>query len=262
MKMASLRGLVDRRILIHFRADPDVLQALLPPPFTPRLFCGHGLAGVCLFRLRQLRPAFLPAELGVTSENAVHRIAVEWRQDGLTHTGSYVLGRHTSSRLNRIVGRPLFSGKQQHARIQYLEDLERVELEMQCEDRGMNLELAAHIAPLLPASSLFRSLPEAAHAFERNPHDVVRIWRGEDGHGMDLKACGWRSLPLAIERIGVSFFDDHERFPTGSCEFDSALLLRGLVHDSQARECRQAETALGLVPMGVFSTPTPAESVA
>src|SRR5262245_7991984 len=104
MRLPTLRGVIDRRILVNFRVDPDVLAPQLPPPFRPKLVGGAGMVGICLIRLRRARPAFLPAWLGFTSENAAHRAAVEWpTPDGL-RAGVYIRRRDTDSRLNALVG--------------------------------------------------------------------------------------------------------------------------------------------------------------
>ena len=50
----------------------------MPPPFRRRFFGGVGLAGVCLIRLADLRPLGMPQTIGLTTENAAHRVAVEW----------------------------------------------------------------------------------------------------------------------------------------------------------------------------------------
>src|SRR4051812_10887646 len=84
MQIPVIRGVIDRRILVNYRVDPDVLARLLPSPFRPKLVKGVGMAGVCLIRLKHIRPRFLPAFLGISSENAAHRIAVEWHHDGQT----------------------------------------------------------------------------------------------------------------------------------------------------------------------------------
>lgn len=78
VKIPVMSGLIDRRILVNFRVEPRVLEGLLPKPFRPKVVHGHGMAGVCLIRLKQLRPRFVPGRFGITSENAAHRIAVEW----------------------------------------------------------------------------------------------------------------------------------------------------------------------------------------
>ncbi len=73
-----VQGVIARRLLVNFRVRPEVLAALLPGPFRPKLVHGFGMAGICLIRLEQVRPRGLPAFVGLSSENAAHRIAVEW----------------------------------------------------------------------------------------------------------------------------------------------------------------------------------------
>ena len=42
------------------------------------------MAGICLIRLQQIRPWFVPGccGIGISSENAAHRMAVEWDESG------------------------------------------------------------------------------------------------------------------------------------------------------------------------------------
>src|SRR6185437_15131365 len=93
MRLPVISGIIDRRILVNYRVDPLVLAKILPPPFRPQLVHGLGLAGICLIRLRDVRPRGLPAWLGVASENAAHRVAVEWNDGDQLRTGVYVLRR-------------------------------------------------------------------------------------------------------------------------------------------------------------------------
>ncbi|MFP6612891.1 MAG: hypothetical protein VB835_11320, partial [Pirellulales bacterium] len=81
MRIPALRGVIERRILAIFHVDPDVLAKLLSSPFRPQLVDGRGIAGICLIRLKQIRPRCTPALLGISSENAAHRIAVEWDEN-------------------------------------------------------------------------------------------------------------------------------------------------------------------------------------
>src|SRR5271155_4194265 len=101
MRIPVVRGVIDRRILVNFRVDPEVLARTLPKPFQPKLTHGAGMAGVCLI---QIRPRFVPSFLGISSENAAHRIAVQWEQDGVRREGVFIPRRDTSSRLNTLVG--------------------------------------------------------------------------------------------------------------------------------------------------------------
>ena len=76
MRIPTIRGVIDRRVLVNFRVDPDVLARVCPAPFRPQIVNGFGVAGICLIRLKSIRPKLFPACLGISSENAAHRIAV------------------------------------------------------------------------------------------------------------------------------------------------------------------------------------------
>ena len=95
LKIPVIRGIIERRILVNFRVAPDVLEEVLPEPFRPKLIGGVGMAGICLIRLRHIRPNFLPAFVGISSENAAHRIAAQWESGGQAQEGVYVLRRDT-----------------------------------------------------------------------------------------------------------------------------------------------------------------------
>src|SRR6267142_5946791 len=105
MKLPIIQGIIRRRILVNFRVDPDVVQTQLPKRFTPKLHAGSAIAGICLIRLEEIRPKFLPALFGISSENAAHRIAVTWRDDkGIEKEGVYIPRRDTGSWLNHLSG--------------------------------------------------------------------------------------------------------------------------------------------------------------
>ena len=64
MRIPVIRGVIDRRILVNYHVDPNVLAPLLPSPFRPKVIHGAGMVGICLIRLKSVRPDFLPAWLG------------------------------------------------------------------------------------------------------------------------------------------------------------------------------------------------------
>src|SRR5579859_459630 len=115
MRLPMIRGLIERRILVNYRVDPEVLSGIVPAPFRPLTIRGHGIAGICLIRLKQIRPGFLPGFMGTTSENAAHRIAIEWDENSRRREGVYVPRRDTSSRLNTLIGGRIFPGVHHHA---------------------------------------------------------------------------------------------------------------------------------------------------
>ena len=109
-RLPVLAGLMDRRLLINYSVDPDVVATMLPPPFRPQLVRGRAVAGICLIRLRQMRPRGLPRWIGIASENAAHRVAVEWDEPLGVRRGVYIPRRDTNSRVNVLVGGRAFPG--------------------------------------------------------------------------------------------------------------------------------------------------------
>src|SRR5271168_187944 len=112
MRVPVMRGLIKRRILVNFRADPTTVGRLLPEPFRPKLYRDHAIVGICLIRLEQIRPAGLPALVGMSSENAAHRIAVEWTGEaGKSCEGVFIPRRDTGSVVNQLAGGRIFPGE-------------------------------------------------------------------------------------------------------------------------------------------------------
>ena len=110
IKIPKIKGVIDRRILINYQVDKDVLQSYLPYPFRPKLIHGKGVVGICLIRLRDIRPVGLPSLMGISSENGAHRIAVEWTENKEVKQGVYIPRRDTSSRWNALAGGRIFPG--------------------------------------------------------------------------------------------------------------------------------------------------------
>jgi Uncharacterized conserved protein (COG2071) len=240
MKIPAIRGVIDRRILVNYRVDPSVLAGLLPQPFRPKLVNGAGMAGVCLIRLKAVRPRFLPPFLGLSSENAAHRIAVEWDHGGERLEGVYVPRRDTSSRINAAVGGRLFPGEHHHATFRVDERDDQYRIALDSDDREAHLLVEGRLASCLPEGSTFGSVAEASAFFERGSLGYSATARAGEFDGLELRCFGWRVEPLAIGRVESSFFDDRARFPAGSVEFDCALLMRGIDHEWHGREALHA----------------------
>src|SRR4029453_13729370 len=97
MNVPKVHGVIGRRLLGNFRVEPDGIQPPPPAPFRPKLHDGHAVAGICLIRLENIRPLRFPRMLGLSSENAAHRIAVVWNDDTGSHEGVYIPRRDTGS---------------------------------------------------------------------------------------------------------------------------------------------------------------------
>lgn len=228
-------GLIERRILVNFHVDPDVLASQLPAPFRPKLVNGAGMAGICLIRLGQVRPRGMPRWLGIASENAAHRFAVEWQVDGLLREGVYVCRRDTNSRLNALAGGRLFPGVHHHARFTVQEDEESYAIEIASDDRTNSIYVQGRRAEQLPSTTIFTSLPEASRFFQGGALGYSATPQPGRFHGLELNCLRWHVEPLHVDAVRSSYFDDPSRFPAGSIEFDCALLMRDIEHQWHAR---------------------------
>jgi hypothetical protein len=217
-------GWIERRVLVNYRVAPEVLAQLVPAPFRPKVVRGHGVAGICLVRLREVRPRGLPALVGVESENAVHRVAVEWDADDGVRDGVYAPRRDTSSGLHVLAGVP---GAHRRARFEVREWEGGLSVSVRSRDGGTRVAVRGAVAHSLPPESVFASVWEASDFLQRGGFE-----------GMELRTPGWRVEPLEVDVLESTFFGDPARFPEGSIAFDSALLMRGTPHALPARAPR------------------------
>jgi hypothetical protein len=97
MRPPRMSSVVERRLLVNYRVQAEVAASLLPVPLRPRQVGGWAVAGICLIRLGGLRPRWVPGEFGLRSENAAHRIAVEWDGPQGRQTGVYIPRRDSGS---------------------------------------------------------------------------------------------------------------------------------------------------------------------
>lgn len=235
MRVPVLRGVIDRRILVNYRVDPAVLAATLPPPFRPKLHRGYGLAGICLIRLRGVRPRFVPSWLGIASENAAHRVAVEWDEGGSAREGVYVRRRDTDSRLNALAGGRVFPGTHALARFAVRETGTRFEVALQSADGVTNLSVVGEVTDRLPAGSVFGSLAEASAFFRAGALGYSATRDRGRFQGLELRCRRWEVESLDVSAVRSSYFDDPAVFPAGSAAFDCALLMRGIEHEWHGR---------------------------
>ena len=222
-------------MLINFRCDPAVLAKQLPPPFRIKLINGWGMAGICLIRLGGIRPAFLPALCGMTSENAAHRIAVEWDENGAKREGVFVPRRDTNAFINRLVGGKIFPGVHHAAKFQVRETNHRFEFAMESVDGEAFVRVSAYVSDKLPGNSVFGSLTDASEFFRGSSLGWSARLMSDEFDGLELQCREWRMESLAVENVESSFFENTGLFPPGSAKFDSAFLMRDLAHEWHAR---------------------------
>jgi len=227
-------GLIARRILVNFRAKPEVITPLLPAPFRPHLVNGYALVGICLIRLEQLRPKGLPAVLGISTENAAHRIAVIWDNAGITKEGVFILRRETNTPAIALAGGRLFPGEHHLADFQTTDNGEHITMDIKTPDHQADVKLTAHAATQVMPGSIFQSMEQASKFFCDGSIGYSPNQRTGELEVMELRTLNWAMQPLTIETAHSSFYADSKRFPAGSIELDSAFIMRGIEHEWHA----------------------------
>ena len=223
----SIDCTIERRLLVNYRIDPEVVMGLLPAPFRPQLVSGWAVGGVCFIRLGNLRPAHFPSALGSRTENVAHRFAVEWDDEQGTQVGVFVPRRDTSSRLTALAGDKLFPGAYHLARFEVQEGASELQIGVGSRDGTLALSVSAHEAPSLEGE-LFGSLEEALTFFRHGSLGFSPSGGTGSLVGVRLICESWEGRAVSIGHMASSMFDDNQAFPKGSCALDSALVMRNL----------------------------------
>ena len=228
MKIPTIHGLIDRRILINFTAEANDVQRIIPAPFRPKLYQGKAIVGICLIRLKNIKPKGLPDCLGISSENGAHRIAVEWDEEGHVKEGVYVPRRDTSLKLNAWVGGRLFPGQHHLADFTVIEADNTYHVDFTSSD-GTYISIDAQETTVFSALSIFDTLENVSAFLEKGAVGYSPNGKGFDG--LRLATYTWKVTPLAVSAVHSSFFENEALFPKGSVKFDNALLMTATEHE-------------------------------
>jgi hypothetical protein len=228
MKIPAITGIIDRRILVNFTVDPEVIRKIVPAPFSPKIYQGKAIAGICLIRLKHVRPKGLPAFLGIGSENGAHRIAVEWEEGGQLREGVYIPRRDSSSVFNHLVGGRIFPGRHFKAKFDVSEDNGKYHVAFVSSD-GTNISVDAKKAAELNKDSIFKDIEAASEFFKKGAAGYSP--NGTKYDGLLLNTYRWEIEPLEVTHVSSSFFEDERFFPKGCAKFDNALLMISIAHE-------------------------------
>lgn len=228
MKIPTIHGIIERRMLINYVAEPQVVEKILPKPFRPKLFNGKAIVGICLIRLKEIKPKGLPNCLGINSENGAHRIAVEWDENGVTREGVYIPRRDTNLKLNTLIGGRIFPGKHYYANFNVKEENNFYHLDFISSDKT-SIYIDAKLVSEFNKNSIFKTLENVSLFFENG--SIGYSPNGNKFEGLKLDAYNWQVKPLDVLKIKSSFFEDETLFPKGSIQFDNAILMENIEHE-------------------------------
>jgi len=219
----AIRGVVDRRILINYRVPIASLEDEVPDPFRPtEVADGWGFGSVCIMRLKNERPRFVPSMFGTSLETITHRISVE-RDDGDgTMSCVYVPRRDTPSQMGSLVVGGLMPGMGNNVSLETDERGDRHHVRVDCGEGSVRASVEEGGA--LPSDSVFDSVQEAKGFFLEA---CVRYSPSGTRHEA-VEFCPYNRNMSALKPINVE--SRHFEGIEGS-ELDSAFLMKGIKHE-------------------------------
>lgn len=228
MRPPTLDGVIERRLLINYRVDPDAIGRLLPAGFRPQLVNGSAVAGICILRLGGLRPHGAPRWLGFRSENAAHRIAVEWDGLGGVIRGVYIPRRDSASFTNVLVGGRLFPGVHHRARFVVEETGRHLSVSFGSLDGHVGASVRASLTDRFDGSRLFADLSEASDFFRAGSIGYSDGSGPGRLDGLQLQTSAWSMEPLELLSVQSSFFDAGVLISPGAAELDCGFVMRNV----------------------------------
>ncbi|MDA8044686.1 MAG: DUF2071 domain-containing protein [Actinomycetota bacterium] len=227
MTSQTINCTIERRLLVNYRIDPELVSKQLPSPLRPQLVRGWAVGGVCFIRLANTRPAYLPSTLGIRSENVAHRYAVEWDDQDGTGTGVYVPRRDTDSLLTSIAGGRLFPGRYHLAQFSVAEEHPTLDISVDSRDGKTRLQVRATSCEEL-GGRLFDSVQDASTFFRSGSLGYSPSTHSNHLDAVALSSDSWAARPVQVGEMYSSVFDNRQLFPAGSCTLDSALVMEYL----------------------------------
>lgn len=220
-----MTGVIDRRLLVNYRVDPDALREILPPVFRPHLIDGSAVAGICLLRLTELRPAGFPRAIGMRSENAALRIAVEWDERDGVRTGVFIPRRDSGSLVNVAVGGRLFPGPHGSADFTVRDSDDEISASFTSRHDGSSVRVATRVVPELRGSTLFADVDAASRFFRGGNVGWSPDRTGSRLDGLELRTSAWSIEAGEIDEVHSTFFEGGA-VPVSAAQLDSVLVMR------------------------------------
>jgi hypothetical protein len=171
----------------------------------------------------------------MSSENVAHRIAVIRREAGDERESVYIPRRDSASRLQHWLGGRAFPGELGSARFAVEDDGDLISISMRAAD-GLLVEFRGRGIATMPDGSVFTSLQDASRFFRAGSLSYSATRRNTRLDAVDLEAADWQVSALDVELARSTFFEDRSRFPLGSVELDSALIMRNIEHEWRRSE--------------------------
>jgi hypothetical protein len=234
--LPTLAGTIRRRLLVNFRADPQVAKSLIPAPLRVLEHKGSAIVGICLIRLEHIRPMGFPEAVGICSENMAHRIAVNYDdEDNVEREGVYIWRRHSDNPLNTLAGGRLFPGVHSPATFSVHEEGQTTELQAKTTNHAADVHVKGSEEQSTGefSSKAFDNFEQAKDFFARGSCGFSCAADGKTLEGMQLITKEWVVNPLKMTLADSAFYMDQSKWPNGTVELDCGLIMRDIKHQWQ-----------------------------
>ena len=211
----TMAGRLQRCWLFTFQCAPETASSFLPAPLQPVTYAGYAFWNVVVTRIESMRPAPLPARLGISYWHAAYRLYAHFRTaTGERIEGLYFIRSESDSALIRLAGNLLTDFNLHRAPIHCRETGETVTLTIASADEPAAIHLRRRAPTWLPVTSPFASLDEANAFLKYEPYglsvnragrvNVVRVLRSE---------AAWQSHLCTVIEAYWAFFAGQEVRP-------------------------------------------------
>jgi hypothetical protein len=195
-------------LVLTYAWPTELLEPLLPPGLVLDTHNDHGFTAIALVQTERLRPAFLPASLGLEFFLIGYRIFVR-PADAASLRGLYILRSDSDRRLMVLLGNLLTHYSYRLADISTTEQGGRLMITVRTLNGEADLDLVAELTnapPSPPPGSPFADL--AAARRYAGPLPYTFDYEQQTGSIVAVKATrkAWDPRPVAVEVHEASFF--------------------------------------------------------
>ncbi len=213
-------------LLANYAITPEALAALLPAPLVPDLAGGRAWLSVVIADMARMRPAGVPAALGVSYRQVVYRAVVRCGPG----RGVYFLRSDADSRVMNTGGNLLSFFRFHHAAVAWTRDAGREQVTVASSDGTADIDLTLGTSPLqgLPAGCAFPALAQA----KEHLVDLFTAYHPRDGQRridvVAIKRADWRITVLPVISARCAFLDGAGPIPPGHARLDSVFAVQDL----------------------------------
>ncbi|HEX9202294.1 MAG TPA: DUF2071 domain-containing protein [Acidobacteriaceae bacterium] len=175
-------------LVLAYAVPAPVLRPLLPVGLSLDTFGDFGFLAIALVETRNLRPAFVPARLGMNFFLSGYRIFARYQTTaGRTLRGLRIIRSDTNRLPMRLIGNLLTHYHYEHSRFRVQWTEQKYEVQVTTPDGRADLHVEADLSSqvaALPAGSPFADFKEArkfagplpfTFDYEKQTHSIIRV---------------------------------------------------------------------------------------